>query len=212
MKWNKILLFMLAVAFVLALAGCADKERAGEEDFQFMQAESDMIRQADIDYMKRCVAVGGETAFEDVDVLTSLAVMRAVVWEAEELGLAESWAEAREIMAERYQKLQAAAEDESNSEHDMAVWIIEYEQKMKQEVPMTDDEYLNYNAFNHQVSEAYDQLKERFEADLPPEVREDVWLKIEAWQGYVKSLLEKYHDELVEPDLLPLLDEILKNM
>ena len=37
-------------------------------------------------------------------------------------------------------------------------------------------------------------------------------LKIQALQEYIKGLVEKYHDELVEPDLLPLLDAMLEAM
>lgn len=216
MKINKIWAALLALIMLAALAACADDGadvKQSENEFKFMQSESGQIRQADIDYLKRCMLENGpDDEFDDIEALTSLAVMRAVVWEAEELGLAESLDEVREKMTVRYQEFVAAAADESNPEHDMAVWIIDYAQKMKQQVPMTDDDYLDYTALNQQVTDAYTKLQERFEADLPPEVREDVWLKVEALQEYIKSLLEKYHDELVEPELLPLLDEILKNM
>ena len=115
-------------------------------------------------------------------------------------------------MAARYQEFQAATLDEHNPNYENAKWFVEEAQKMKQQVPMTDEEYLDYTAYNYRATEAYARIKEHFEAELPPETAADIMLKIQALQEYIKGLVEKYHDELVEPDLLPLLDAMLEAM
>lgn len=206
---RKIKSLLLLLAMAALLVGCTQ----ADNEFKFMQAESEQIRQADLDYLKSCMFdVSEDYEFTDIDALTILAVSQAAIWEAEELNLAISRAEAREAMAARYQEFQAAALDEHNPNYENAKWFVEEAQKMKQQVPMTDEEYLDYTAYNYRVTEAYARIKEHFEAELPPETAADIMLKIKALQEYIKGLVEKYHDELVEPDLLPLLDAMLEAM
>lgn len=209
MKINKIWAALLAVCLLAALAACGDDDvmRAGD-DSKFMQGEH--IRQADIDnFIIRLDEVNdADSSYELAaeDVLAALAAMRVSLCEAEELGLAIPWAEARQWAEEYYAGLPSSVQWSEDGQS-----IEDWTQGYLARTQMTEEDYLDYLAFNHQVIEAEIALRDMFMEGLSEEERHKEGAE-QAFDDYIKGLLDKYRDDLVEPDLQPLLDEVIENV
>lgn len=213
MKINKILAALLALIMLAALAACGSGDtdsKQADNEFKFMQSDNGKIRQADVDClivrMDEVNDVDSEVQSEAKDALAALAVMRAELWEAEELDLAISWAEAREWAEQYYAALPNSV---AQSEDGQTIW--DWTQGYLERTQMTEEDYLDYLAFNRQVVLAGLALQDKFMADVPSEEHHTEAI-YEAFGEYTKGLVEKYHDYLVEDDLLPLLDEVLESM
>ncbi len=208
MKINKIWAALLAVCLLAALAACGDNALMADDETKFMQGEH--IRQADIDcFIIRLDEVNdaeGSYAITAEDVLPALAIMRAELWEADSLGLAMSWAEARQWAEEYYAGLPDSVQQ---SENGQSIW--DWTQGYLARTQMTEEDYLDYLAFNHQVIEAEIALRDMFMEGLSEEERHKEGAE-QAFDDYIKGLLDKYRDDLVEPDLQPLLDEVIENV
>lgn len=189
-----------------AFAACSAGEQA---EFDFLQGER--IRQSDIDFFQRC-NLDPEAVIGDDEALGILLMLRAMYLEAEAQGGLPDWKEARTYAEAQYQELQAAAADEDSPGYDNAKGGLDYAQRLMQEVPLSEAAYLDYMALTRQMTEAHRLLQEQFVAQLPPELLEDPFVKYGAVNDYIWELVAKYQEQLVEPDLQPLLEAYLDMM
>ena len=208
--WQRIWTALLAILMLATFTACAadgNALRAGD-DTKFMQGER--IRQADLDCLIVRLAevdeAGKPLEIAPEDVLPVLAVMRAELLEAEEQGLALSWADSRQWAEEYYAGLPDSSQ---KAEDGQSIW--DWTQDYLERTHMTEEDYLDYLAFNSQVINAEIDLRDNFMADFPEEehLKEETY---KAYNEYIKGLVEKYHDELVEDDLLSLLYKVMESL
>ena len=95
------------------------------------------------------------------------------------------------------------------AEDGQSIW--DWTQDYLERTHMTEEDYLDYLAFNSQVINAEIDLRDNFMADFPEEEhhKEETY---KAYNEYIKGLVEKYHDELVEDDLLSLLYKVMESL
>lgn len=213
---KKIFCLLVLAIMLLGLCACGDKQ-TGEEDFQFMQGER--IRQADLDFCwnELVYAIGGSVERTDeaeMICLSTLAMMRTMIWEAEAQGVGLSWDDALAEARAQYEEAEAASKagqrtgDEIYQMPEYWDWLQEH----MQQVGMNPENWLCYNAILLQSDAATEALQEQFYADLTPEQLNDDLARKNAQIAYHYELVDKYKDRLVEEDLEPLLDEVLETL
>lgn len=214
MKWRKILLLMLlAVGLLAAFAACGqdkDAKQAENIDLKFIHGER--ICQADVDFFREAMIGLTDANFPDNELVQQMAMLRAIVLEAESQNLAISWEDARAYAETQYQEWQTLAADKNNPESAFAKSMLDYAQELMQTMSITEDDYLDYLAYNQQASEALRTLREQFIAGLPVDEQGDVLGYSDIVYKYTSGLIEKYRTDLVEDDLLLTLDEVIEDI
>ena len=182
--WYRRLAALLAVFMLLAaLAACANDERDDEQ------------------------AAGPAEAGEKIT--QALLEERAVLLEAESLGIAPSLEEARQQAQENYnQFLELYASSDSQNVHGaQEAWqaLQDYMQYMGLEK----EEYLEEAAKAQQVMMAKSAVIENFEADLPQAVLSDDLARTKAWSEHFEELVAQYQPQLLSAEQIQFLAENL---
>ncbi len=214
---KKIFWLLICGLLALGLAGCGDNNEKQAEDFQFLQGER--IRQADIDFCWNELAnvIGGNVERSDETemlCLSTLVITRTMTWEAEAQGVGLGWEDALAEARAHYDEAEAASKagqptgEAVYQQPEYWDWLQEH----MQQVGMSADNWLAYNAILLQSYAATDALEEQFYADLTPEQLDDALARANAQIAYQYGLAEKYKDRLVEEELQPLLDKVLETL
>ncbi len=200
--WYRRLAALLAVFMLLAaLAACANDERDDEQAAGPAEA-GEKITQAELDWVWQSMRFKDETVTQS-EALTALLEERAVLLEAESLGLAPSLEEARQQAQENYnQFLELYASSDSQNMHGaQEAWqaLQDYMQYMGLE----EEEYLEESAKAWQVMMAKSAVIENFVAGLSVV---DTSIVDAAAAEHLKDLVEKYRDQLLDEEMAALYD------
>jgi len=207
MKIRKISAALLAVILLAALAACGDDgSGVGADNNSFKYLENGKVVRADVDFLYK-IAIGEVDAIPETDMVYVAAMQMALMREAESQNILVSWDDAQKHAQETYQERQRIAQDENNPGYADAAYMLDYAQKIMQEAPLTEAEYLDYMTVGWQISEAFRMLRDNFTAELPAEVQADTYAYSMTLNEYWADLVAKYYDELVEDELKPILDE-----
>lgn len=203
--WYRRLAALLAVFMLLAaLAACANDERDDEQAAGPAEA-GEKITQAELDWVWQSMRFKDETVTQ-AEALTALLEERAVLLEAESLGIAPSLEEARQQAQENYnQFLELYASSDSQNVHGaQEAWqaLQDYMQYMGLEK----EEYLEEAAKAQQVMMAKSAVIENFVAGLSVYEQADTLIADAAAAEHLKDLVEKYRDQLLDEEMAALYD------
>ena len=203
--WYRRLAALLAVFMLLAaLAACANDERDDEQAAGPAEA-GEKITQAELDWVWQSMRFKDETVTQ-AEALAALLEERAVLLEAESLGIAPSLEEARQHAQENYnQFLELYASSDSQNVHGaQEAWqaLQDYMQYMGLEK----EEYLEEAAKAQQVMMAKSAVIENFVAGLPVYEQADTLIADAAAAEHLKDLVEKYRDQLLDEEMAALYD------
>ncbi len=206
--WYRRLAALLAVFMLLAaLAACANDERDDEQAAGPAEA-GEKITQAELDWVWQSMRFKDETVTQ-AEALAALLEERAVLLEAESLGIAPSLEEARQQAQENYnQFLELYASSDSQNVHGaQEAWqaLQDYMQYMGLEK----EEYLEEAAKAQQVMMAKSAVIENFEADLPQAVLADDLARTKAWSKHFEELVAQYQPQLLSAEQIQFLAENL---
>ena len=206
--WYRRLAALLAVFMLLAaLAACANDERDDEQAAGPAEA-GEKITQAELDWVWQSMRFKDETVTQ-AEALAVLLEERAVLLEAESLGIAPSLEEARQQAQENYnQFLELYASSDSQNVHGaQEAWqaLQDYMQYMGLEK----EEYLEEAAKAQQVMMAKSAVIENFEADLPQAVLSDDLARTKAWSEHFEELVAQYQPQLLSAEQIQFLAENL---
>ncbi len=206
--WYRRLAALLAVFMLLAaLAACANDERDDEQAAGPAEA-GEKITQAELDWVWQSMRFKDETVTQ-AEALTALLEERAVLLEAESLGIAPSLEEARQQAQENYNQFLGlyASSDSQNVHGAQEAWqaLQDYMQYMGLE----EEEYLEEAAKAQQVMMAKSAVIENFEADLPQAVLADDLARTKAWNEHFEELVAQYQPQLLSAEQIQFLAENL---
>lgn len=198
---HKTLAALLAAFMLLAaLAACANGEQAAAP-----AADGGKITQAELDWVWQSLRFKDETVTQ-AEALAALLEERAVLLEAESLGLTPSLEEARQQVQENYnQFLELYASSDSQNVHGaQEAWqaLQDYMQYMN----LDEEEYLEESAKAWQVMMAKSAVIENFVAGLSVYEQADTPIADAAAAEHLKDLVEKYRDQLLNEEMAALYD------
>ena len=198
---HKTLAALLAAFMLLAaLAACSAGEQAAAP-----AADGGKITQAELDWVWQSLRFKDETVTQ-AEALAALLEERAVLLEAESLGLTPSLEEARQQVQENYnQFLELYASSDSQNVHGaQEAWqaLQDYMQYMN----LDEEEYLEESAKAWQVMMAKSAVIENFVAGLSVYEQADTPIADAAAAEHLKELVEKYRDQLLDEEMAALYD------
>lgn len=198
---HKTLAALLAAFMLLAaLAACSAGEQAAAP-----AADGGKITQAELDWVWQSLRFKDETVTQ-AEALAALLEERAVLLEAESLGLTPSLEEARQQVQENYnQFLELYASSDSQNVHGaQEAWqaLQDYMQYMN----LDEEEYLEEAAKAWQVMMAKSAVIENFVAGLSVYEQADTPIADAAAAEHLKDLVEKYRDQLLDEEMAALYD------
>ncbi len=206
MKINKILAALLALIMLAALAACdSGKEQLANE----VSATGRKITAAEFEEALFSLRFSDNNATPE-QALYDLVMRRIYIWEADSLGLLPDIEEVRREVRQGYESISDSAAD-INSEYNYGAKIAwEVVQNYLEYMDMSEEAYLELALETSLYNAAVAVLHEQVLAELLPAAGE--LEQQQAIADYDKSLVEKYRDDLVEDNLLPLLDEVLEDI
>lgn len=198
---HKTLAALLAAFMLLAaLAACSAGEQAAAP-----AADGGKITQAELDWVWQSLRFKDETVTQ-AEALAALLEERAVLLEAESLGLTPSLEEARQQVQENYNQILElyASSDSHNVLGAQEAWqaLQDYMQYMN----LDEEEYLEESAKAWQVMMAKSAVIENFVAGLSVYEQADTPIADAAAAEHLKDLVEKYRDQLLDEEMAALYD------
>lgn len=198
---HKTLAALLAAFMLLAaLAACSAGEQAAAP-----AADGGKITQAELDWVWQSLRFKDETVTQ-AEALAALLEERAVLLEAESLGLTPSLEEARQQVQENYNQILElyASSDSQNVHGAQEAWqaLQDYMQYMN----LDEEEYLEESAKAWQVMMAKSAVIENFVAGLSVYEQADTPIADAAAAEHLKELVEKYRDQLLDEEMAALYD------